>query len=117
MNKKDFDYYMELPYQKMIVSSSEGGYVGYIPELKGCITQGETKEEVLAMLEDAKACWIEAALEDGIEIPKPNIQTLFNEYREAIYAKARENGTYNETGELVVSKDDPWMQGTFHEPK
>lgn len=71
MSKKDFDYYMKLPYQEVIEPSSEGGYVGYISELKGCITQGETKAEVLDMLEDAKACWIETALEDGVKIPEP----------------------------------------------
>lgn len=70
MMKKDFDYYMNLPYQEVIEPSSEDGYVAYIPDLKGCITQGETRNEVLNMLEDAKACWIEVALEDGIKIPE-----------------------------------------------
>lgn len=40
--KKTLDYYMALPYQEVIVAAKEGGYVGYIPELKGCITQSET---------------------------------------------------------------------------
>ncbi len=39
--------------------------------MKGCITQAETKEEILEQLEDAKKCWIEAALEDGLAIPEP----------------------------------------------
>ena len=69
--KKTVEYYMALPYQEVIVAAKEGGYVGYIPELKGCITQSETKAGILDMLEDAKACWLEAALEDGIEIPEP----------------------------------------------
>ena len=33
--KKTLDYYMALPYQEVIVAAKEGGYVGYIPELKG----------------------------------------------------------------------------------
>ncbi len=69
--KKDLEYYLSLPYQEVIKADKEGGYVGYIPELKGCITQAETKAEILEMLEDAKKCWIEAALEDGVEIPEP----------------------------------------------
>lgn len=69
--KKTVEYYMALPYQEVIVAAKEGGYVGYIPELKGCITQSETKAGILDMLEDAKACWLEAALEDGIDIPEP----------------------------------------------
>lgn len=62
---------MSLPYQKVIIAAKEGEYVGCIPELKGCITQSETKAEILDLLEDAKACWLEAALEDGIDIPEP----------------------------------------------
>lgn len=68
---KDLEYYMSLPYQKVIKSAKEGGYVGYIPNLKGCITQAQTKAEIVEMLEDAKQCWIEAALEDGLDIPEP----------------------------------------------
>lgn len=68
---KDMAYYMSLPYQEVITVAKEGGYVGYIPDLKGCITQAETKAEILDMLEDAKRCWLEAALEDGWEIPEP----------------------------------------------
>ena len=75
--KKTLDYYMALPYQEVIVAAKEGGYVGYIPGLKGCITQSETKAGILDMLEDAKASWLEAALEDGIDIPEPQDE---NEY-------------------------------------
>ena len=69
--KKDLAYYMSLPYQEVIKAAKEGGYVGYIPDLKGCITQAETKAEIVEMLEDAKRCWIEAAMEDGTDIPEP----------------------------------------------
>ena len=69
--EKKLDYYLSLPYQEIIVSAKEGGYVGYIPDLKGCITQAETKEEILSMLEDAKREWLAAAIEDGVSIPEP----------------------------------------------
>ena len=68
---KNIDYYMSLPYQEVIVAAKEGGYVGYISELKGCITQADTKEDILAMLEDAKENWLLPALEEGIAIPEP----------------------------------------------
>ncbi|MDD6128697.1 MAG: toxin-antitoxin system HicB family antitoxin, partial [Veillonellaceae bacterium] len=32
---------------------------------------GETKAEILEMLEDAKKAWISTALDDGMEIPEP----------------------------------------------
>ena len=69
--KKDLAYYMSLPYQEVIIAAKEGGYVGYVPELKGCVTQAETKTELVVMLEDAKKCWLEGALEDGYKIPEP----------------------------------------------
>ena len=38
------DYYMRLPYKEVIEPADEGGYVAYLPDLPGCITQGETKD-------------------------------------------------------------------------
>ena len=69
--KKTLDDYMGLPYREVIEADPAGGYVGYIPELRGCITQGETKAEILEMLEDAKKAWISTALDNGVEIPEP----------------------------------------------
>ena len=69
---KDLNYYMGLPYRIEIVKEQEeGGYVLHCPELPGCITCGETVQEGLEMLEDAKKCWFAACLEDGVPIPEP----------------------------------------------
>ena len=65
------NYYMSLPYEIKITHSSGGGYVATIPDLPGCITQGETRLEVLEMIEDAQRCWLTAELEDDEEIPEP----------------------------------------------
>jgi antitoxin HicB len=72
MTKKDFDYYVSLPYKVVIYPSPEGGYVVEIPELPGCLSQGDTVEEAMAMIEDAKRGWIDIALADGVEIPEPS---------------------------------------------
>ena len=64
--------YMSLPYRLEIVpDSAEGGYVAAYPELPGCITVGNTLEETVAHVLDAKREWLTAALEDGIEIKEP----------------------------------------------
>ena len=42
------------------------------PDLPGCITCGETIEAAVANAVDAKKAWIEAALEEGIEIHEPD---------------------------------------------
>lgn len=69
---KDLHYYMGLPYRiEIIREQEEGGYVLHCPELPGCITCGETVQEGLEMLEDAKKCWFAACLEDGTAIPEP----------------------------------------------
>lgn len=70
---KTINEYMNLPYKMEIVPDmEEGGFVVSFPELPGCITCGETMEEALANALDAKKAWLEAALEEGIEINKPN---------------------------------------------
>ena len=42
------------------------------PDLPGCITCGETVESAVANALDAKKAWLEAALEDGVEIHEPD---------------------------------------------
>lgn len=56
---------------KWFPDTSEGGYIAYFPELKGCITCGETVEKAAANAIDAKREWLSAAIEDGVEIPYP----------------------------------------------
>ena len=70
--EKNLEYYAALPYEIKITPSPEGGYVATIPDLPGCITQGETRLEVLEMIEDAKICWLEAALDMGQSIDEPD---------------------------------------------
>ena len=69
---KNLDYYMNLPYRiELIPDVDEGGYGVLIPDLPGCISVGNTVDEAIANIEDAKKEWISAALEDGIYIPEP----------------------------------------------
>ena len=42
------------------------------PDLKGCAAVGETREEALADLEEARRLWLETAHEHGDEIPLPS---------------------------------------------
>jgi len=72
MTNKKLDYYLGLPYKYTIYPAEEGGYVIEIPDLPGCISQGETAEEALVMIEDAKRGWLEVSLDQGIEITEPS---------------------------------------------
>ena len=70
---RTIEEYMKLPYKAEVVPDvDEGGFVASIPELAGCITCGETMASAVANLEDAKKAWLQAALEDGIQIPEPD---------------------------------------------
>ena len=57
---------------EIVKDSDEGGFVASYPDLPGCITCGETEEEALKNALDAKKAWLEAALEENIEIPEPD---------------------------------------------
>lgn len=48
-----------------------GGFVSYAPELKGCVSDGETPAEALNNIYDAIGCWIAAANERGEPLPAP----------------------------------------------
>ncbi len=71
--KSDIDYYMNLPYAIEIIPYTGGGFFAKIKELRGCMTEGDTIEEAPMMIEDAKITWLKAALEDGIDIPLPEL--------------------------------------------
>ena len=65
--------YLALSYRMEIIrDNDEGGFVASYPDLPGCITCGETEEEALKNALDAKKAWLEAALEENIEIPEPD---------------------------------------------
>ena len=50
----------DFEYQVVIESDPEaGGYVVECPAIKGCVSQGETKEEALEMIQDAIAACLE----------------------------------------------------------
>ena len=70
---KTLNDYMAMSYRMEIIEDKEeGGFVVSYPDLPGCITCGETVERAVANARDAKRAWIEAALEEEIEIHEPD---------------------------------------------
>lgn len=74
---------MKHEYPVLISPASEedgGGFVAYVPDLRGCMSDGETVEQAAANVQDAIAEWIEEAREAGLEIPAPHSASRrFNE--------------------------------------
>lgn len=76
---KTIDYYMNLPYKMEIVADvDEGGFIASFPDLPGCLTCGDTIEKAVENANDAKKAWIEAAIEDNIEIREPSEQASYS---------------------------------------
>jgi antitoxin HicB len=48
----------------------EGGYVVTVPDLPGCVTQGETFDEAIAMAKDAITLYIESLRDLGRPVPQ-----------------------------------------------
>ena len=46
-------------YHVVLEKQEEGGYTVYVPELPGCVSQGETEKEALANIKEATELYIE----------------------------------------------------------
>ena len=66
------DYHINIFY-----SDADDGYIADIPDLKACSAFGNTPEEALAEVKQAKSAWLEAATA-GKPTPQPR-------YRPVIY--------------------------------
>lgn len=69
--KKNLKYYLSLDYTIRLKQNEDGSFFAEIEELPGCMSEGDTKMEVLEMIEDAKRAWITIALKRKINIPEP----------------------------------------------
>lgn len=68
---------MKLIYPANFYYEEDGGYSVEIPDLLGCVTQGNNLEEAMEMAQDAALGWILTSIEDEEEIPTPsNIQNI-----------------------------------------
>ena len=63
---------MKLVYPAKFYYEKEGGYSVEVPDLIGCVTQGETLEEAIEMAQDAALGWLLTDIEEEEEIPKPS---------------------------------------------
>ena len=80
---RKIEEYLKKPYKiELIPDMEEGGYAVSCPELPGCISCGDTIEEAMANIEDAKAAWLNVALEDGMAIPEPeNLESYSGQFK------------------------------------
>ncbi|PHM09661.1 type II toxin-antitoxin system HicB family antitoxin [Nostoc sp. 'Peltigera malacea cyanobiont' DB3992] len=72
IEKPSLEYYLNLQYPVTLYPDPDEGYVAQIKDLPGCLTQGETLEETMANLNEARELWIETAYEANDNIPLPS---------------------------------------------
>lgn len=58
-------------YAIVIEKAPGSNYSAYVPDLPGCITTGQTIEEVERLMQEAIEFHIEGLREDGLPIPEP----------------------------------------------
>ena len=72
VDKKDLDYYMNLPYSLVVQHRKDKDgdcYISRVLELDGCHSHGETKESALENLREAMEGYLEVKLSYGDFIP------------------------------------------------
>lgn len=73
INQNSLEYYLSLKYPMSIYPEEEGGYTILIPDLPGCMTQGDTIEEAFANINEARELWIETVyFSQKKAIPQPS---------------------------------------------
>ncbi|MDO8573578.1 MAG: toxin-antitoxin system HicB family antitoxin [Candidatus Daviesbacteria bacterium] len=99
--KKNLKYYLSLDYTIRLKQNEDGSFFAEIEELPGCMSEGDTKQGALKMIEDAKKAWLTVAVTRKINIPEPqkdefsgklNVRMPRFLHRKLSY-KAREEGT------------------------
>lgn len=56
----------------VVIERAEHNYSAYVPDLPGCISMGDTLEDIEMNIRDAIAFHLEGLREDGLPIPTPS---------------------------------------------
>lgn len=63
----------------VVIEKGESSYGAYVPDLPGCIAAGETRDEVVTLIQEAIAFHIEGLRADGCAVPSPSSSIEFIE--------------------------------------
>jgi predicted RNase H-like HicB family nuclease len=108
----DLEYYRRQPYERLLEIREEAGqrYLLYrIKQIRAIAADGPTKDEALANLRRAFDDYIAWALEEGLEIPKPEREVQGSSRAletRSVLVKAAENVAHDAVrAELKASED------------
>ena len=55
----------------VVIERTESNYAAYVPDLPGCVSTGETLEEVEQNIREAIQFHIDGLKKDGVAVPAP----------------------------------------------
>lgn len=56
----------------VVIERGPSSFGAYVPDLPGCVTAGDTHEEVIRLIQEAIEFHLEGMREDGLPIPAPH---------------------------------------------
>ena len=65
---------MERKFHVLIEQDEDGGYVGKVPELKGCLSQGDTLDELMKNIKEAIELCLEVEAEENVKVTEEQIK-------------------------------------------
>ena len=63
----------------VVIEKGERNYSAYVPDLPGCVSVGDTLDEVKAEIREAMAFHLEGLRNDGAPIPAPSTSAEYVE--------------------------------------
>lgn len=64
---------MERRFHVIIEQDEDGGYIGKVPELSGCLSQGDTLDELMKNIKEAIELCLEVQSEEKIAVAEEHI--------------------------------------------
>ena len=59
---------LPMVYTVIVEKGRESGYIVYVPALRGCVSQGDTRAQALLNIKEAMEVYVEALIEDGFDV-------------------------------------------------
>ena len=56
----------------VVIEEGESSYGAYVPDLPGCVAVGDTRKEVLTLIQEAIVLHLEMLQDDGLPVPLPH---------------------------------------------
>lgn len=68
----------DFAYNIVVMPDEDGGYYAVVPDLQGCMGDGDTPQDAVDDVMEAATAWMEAQIERGHDIPQPGVdQAMF----------------------------------------